>query len=274
MIKKIFAALLIICITVLCCVSCKPTAKVDQDGNNDGIKVEEAPEAEHFQMFVKDRFTGSYTDPDTNEVFVDSIIRRASFTAYHRINKPIKDKMNETLNSAYERNVDSYNELSFIYEDFKNSGADDEIAMFPWHIYTDYELIRNDGKVVTVKETVDYFAGSPGGSIISTYFYNFDARTGDLIPQLLYTEGNDAERDAADTLVYNKLVEKYGEDVISYDNVQSSFVESSIESWCFGENGLILYFNAYKIAPGVAGDFEIEISKDELPESALAYFLN
>jgi len=274
MLKRILAALLA-CGTIAACVSCgnNVNTPVDQDGNNDGVAVENAPEQTHFQMIVKDYPVG-LTDRDTGRVYSEGVVRKASFVAFDRINSPISKKMSATLKTAYDRNVAASDELlTILQEAFATEGFDPETAMFPWHVNTNYELIRNDGKVVTVKETIDYFAGGPHNATVSTYYYNFNALTGDLISQVLYAEGDDKARDAADDMIYNKLKDKYGEDVISYDYVEASFVESAIDSWYFTENGVNLYFNLYEIAPFAAGDFEIEITKDELPEFALAYFL-
>lgn len=270
--KNIFAAILaglVICSTVACT---KTANENDDTENNDEVEISQTSEKPQFQMLMKD-YPMTVTDKDNEElVYVTGTIRKASVVAQSREFSPITKNINNVLQAAYNRNKTSGDELlDVMSEAFGTDGFDASTAMFPWSIDTSYELVNNNGTIATVKETVDYFAGGPHHTV-STYYYNFDCTDGTHLTQILYTEGDDEQRNAADSLIYNKLKEKYGEDVISYDYIQSSFVEAAVDTWYFTENGINVYFNQYEIAPYAAGDFEIEITKDELPETALKYF--
>ena len=270
--KNIFAAILaglVICTAVACS---KTTTENNDDSHGNNTEVSQLSEKPQFQMLVKD-YPISVTDKNNEGlVYVSGTVRKASVVAQSREFSDITKNINSVLLSAYNRNKTSGDEiLDIVSEAFTTEGFDVSTAMFPWSIDTNYELVNNNGTVVTVKETVDYFAGGPHHTV-STYYYNFDCADGKHLAQILYTEGDDAQRDAADELIYNKLKEKYGEDVINYDYIQSSFVEAAVDTWYFTENGINVYFNQYEIAPYAAGDFEIEITKAELPEAALKYF--
>ncbi len=270
--KSIFAAILaglVICTAVACN---KTQENNDVNEGKDNAETSQSVEKPQFQMLVKD-YPISVTDKNNEElVYVDGTVRKASVVAQSREFSDVTKSINKVLLEAYNRNKTSGDEiLDIVSEAFATEGFDVDAAMFPWSIDTNYELVNNNGTIATVKETIDYYAGGPHHTV-STYYYNFDCADGNHLAQIMYTEGDDAQRDAADSLIYNKLKEKYGEDVINYDYIQSSFVEAAVDTWYFTENGINIYFNQYEIAPYAAGDFEIEITKDELPETALKYF--
>ena len=153
---------------------------------------------------------------------------------------------------------------------FSDPEADFEKLAFPWVLETSYELIKNDGKAISLAENVHYFAGGTQPSD-TTFVYNFDPETGKQISQVYY-DGGDEERDAADDKLYNMLKDKYGEDVITYDYIPSSFTETLTDCWYFTDNGIKINVNAGIIAPYAAGNFELELSKEELAPSAQKYF--
>ena len=131
--------------------------------------------------------------------------------------------------------------------------------------------MRNDGKAISVLETIEMsYAGEVDNSICTSY--NFDPATGDLIKQVFYSADDKESFDSADDSMYKKLIAKYGEETISYENVSSSFVELAEECWYFTENGIQIIFNPGSIAPASAGVLDLEYTAEELPELAQKYF--
>lgn len=275
--KKIITILLTAGLILASFAACSDDKKNTGDnGDNknsvEGDSLENAPEKSHFTMMEKE-YPVSFKSGDGEQVYVTGMIRKASIVAHDRTNSPISKAVNARLETAYERNNSSANALmDAVVDAFKDESFNAEEAKFPWTINTEYELIRNDGLVLTFKEKVDYFAG--GEPVSNVYYYNFNTKTAELVEQIMYTPGDDKDRDEVDSVIYKKLCDKYGEDVISYDNVSSSFAESAVDCWYFTENGIKIDFNAGTIAPVEAGTFEVQLGKDELSSQAAQYFLD
>ena len=89
---------------------------------------------------------------------------------------------------------------------------------------------------------------------------------------MFYIAGDKASFDEADDVMYKKLVSKYGEEAISYNNVASSFVEIAEQCWYFTEDGVKVMFNVGTVADPEVGTLELEYTKEELPELAQKYF--
>lgn len=228
------------------------------------------PDASHYHLITRET-PYSVQSKDETVTYIQSKVAEASFVALERVNSPCAKEMNKVLEHAMNRNNSVNDELMDTLNNvFMDSDADFEKLGFPWGVETSYELIKNDGKAISLLEHVRYYAGGAQPSD-STFVYNFDPETGKQIVQVYYDGGNE-ERDAADDLVYNLLKEKYGEENINYDYIQSSFVESLVDCWHFTENGIKINVNPGIIAPFAAGTFELELSKDQLAPSAQKYF--
>ena len=113
-------------------------------------------------------------------------------------------------------------------------------------------------------------AGTSVGTI--RFSYNFDPITGDQVRNIFYVPGDKESFDTADDVIYKKLLAKYGEDVVDYDNVTASFIDECLDCWRFTESGVVVTFNKGSIAAPEAGVLEVEYSKEELPEFAQKYF--
>jgi len=280
--KKIILTLLILITVAVALAACTPVIN-DTPGTSSGANITDEKDPDEvfadtdkeFYSLVTREMPYTVKSQDENTIYIANKITVPSFVANDRINSPIAKKMNTVLNKAYERNdlvsdgmLDALNKAE---QSLLESGGDISSMQLPWTLETSYSIVRNDGKALSVIENVYYYAGGihPQSNI---YTYNFDPKTGEQIKQVFFPEGDSKARDAIDKVVYNKLVEKYGSDEISYDYVTSSIVEQAVDSWYFTENGITVYFNAYDIAPFAAGTFEIELSKDELGEQAQRYF--
>lgn len=200
-------------------------------------------------------------------------IEDLSITQHERVDKQAAAKMKEVIIAQGEKRIlaayDSNNET--LLADMQNENFD--ASKLPHKIAVDYTCTRNDGRAISILETTNsYAAGELLNTITSSY--NFVPLTGERIRQPFYTSNSSEEFNAADNTMYEKLVSKYGEEVISYDNVTASFVDVAEECWYFTQDGkgVAVVFSAGRIAPEEAGILEIEYTKEELPEFAQKYF--
>ena len=237
-------------------------------------KILTEPEKAHFII----RDTPAKTTPTKTtstkdgEVLSILTIEDLSITQHERVDKNATDNMRSAIITQGQKRIyslyDSINNALFTEITAEGFNKD----TLPRKVSVDYSCTRNDGKAISITETISYFAAEePGYSILTTY--NFVPLTGERIPQLFYNPDDSDAYNAADNTMYEKLTSKYGE-IISYDNVSTSFVDVAANCWHFSEdgNGIKVFFTAGQIAPEQAGDFEIEYSKEELPEFAQKFF--
>lgn len=200
-------------------------------------------------------------------------IEELSITPHERADKDAAYNMKEIINVQGEKRLysiyDSNNEV--LLAEMTNENFD--ASSLPRKIAVDYTCVRNDGKAISVLETINSYAADQLQTTVTTA-YNFVPLTGERIMQVFYTPGNKEEYDAADNTMYEKLVSKYGAELISYNSVSSSFVDVAAECWFFAEDGegISVIFPAGRITPVEAGALELEYSKEELPEAAQKYF--
>lgn len=207
---------------------------------------------------------------DKQIIYISSSAEKVAFVAENRIDRPSAKKINDVLTQAYNRSKDRYNSIVDQLDAYL-SDKNNDTSTFPWETTTDYTCVRNDSKAISVVETVETrTAGVLSGT--TTFAYNFNPANGDFIGQVFYDSNDKASFDSADDLMYKKLVEKYGEDTINYENVASSFVEMSHPCWYFTDDGVHVIFNAGSIANAEAGVLELDYTKEELPEFAQKYF--
>lgn len=231
------------------------------------------PEKAHYTFMEHSQENPTVlTSTDKQTVYASTSVEKVSFVAENRADREAAKKINQVLTNAYERSLNIYDNLVDSLEAYLADGNED-MSVFPWEVNVDYTCIRNDGKAISVLEAIQ---SSDGGkeNATTTFSYNFDPVTGDQIYQVFYNAEDKESFDAADDTMYKKLVEKYGEELISYDNVSSSFVEVAHQFWYFTQDGVKVVFSAGSIAPAEVGEFELDYSKEELAEHALKYFNN
>ena len=233
--------------------------------------IENEPEKAHFTFVEHSQSSPNVvTSEDKEIVYILSSAEKVSFVAENRADRESSRKINDTLATAYDRARNIYNDLyADVYALANGENAD--LSSLPWETKVDYSCTRNDGRAISVTEVIETYTA---GSLIGTmrYAYNFDPITGDLIKNIFYIPGDKATFDAADNTLYEKLLAKYGAEVIDYENVTASFIDEIMDCWRFTENGVVITANAGTIASEEAGVLEVEYSKEELPEFAQKYF--
>ncbi len=267
--KKIITGVIIAALACAYLTGCEDKAKVNSTTDP---ATSNQPYVAHFTFVEHGQDTPSTLEStDKQLLYVSASAEKAAFVAENRIDRPTAKKINDVLTQAYERSKNLYNNMVDDFDAYISSESDPDMLVFPWESSADFNCLRNDSKAISVSETIE---SKSAGKVFSTtvYTYNFDPANGDHINQVFYVTDDKASFDAADNTMYTKLVDKYGKDVISYDNVASSFVEVASQCWYFTENGVHVAFNVGTIAAEDAGILELDYSKEELPEFAQKYF--
>lgn len=261
-------AALFVCTAATACTKA-PTAP-ERTGKTES-EIPSQPDIAHYHFVEREDKTPyvvkkEATDGEIFE-FIKNSCEKVSFVAHDRVDSTAASKMNSVFDAAYSYHESATTAMIKDLEDYLLSESVD-MSVFPWETKIDYTCVRNDGKAISVVENIDYRGG------ISVYAYNFDPLTGDHVTNIFYTTGDKESLDAMDNLVYNKLIEKYGEDsgiTYSMPNLVS-MIDCAMGSWYFTETGAKLIFNPGSIAPIENGSFELDLSKEELPETSLKYF--
>ena len=270
--KKTLTAIIAAGLACVCLASCKDNTtntKTPQDNTKPNQTIVIPNARFTFVEHGLDKPT-TLESTDKQTLYISATAEKAAFVAENRIHRDIAKNMNEVLSQAYERSKNLYNSMvDQLDASFSDNATD--VSPFPWESSSDFACIRNDSKAISVSETT---VSKAGGAVVNTsvFTYNFDPTTGNQINQVFYDAADKESFDKADNTMYEKLVEKYGKDVISYENVDSSFVDAAQPCWYFTENGVHIAFNVNTIASEEAGVLELDYSKEELPEFAQKYF--
>lgn len=271
--KKTITAIIAVCLTCASLAACKDSSNTTPL-DNPPINSQQPPiySEAHFTFVERGQSAPNTLESSDKQIlYISATAEKASFVAENRKDRPIAMKMNEVLTQAYERSKNIYGGMVDELDAYLSSEEANDAPDFPWESSADFTCLKNDSKSISVAQTVE---SKSAGSLLNTtfYTYNFDPASGEQINQLFYIVSDKESFDSADDIMYNKLLEKYGKEIISYDNVTSSFVELAAPCWYFTEEGIHITFNPGTIAPEDAGVLELDYSKEELPEFAQKYF--
>ncbi len=269
--KRVLAAI-VACGVLVGAVGCTDSKEGVRDLNGPHDNVLEMPEelpegasaGELFLIAIAEPKEGWTRYKEDGSVAISMAVRRATITAHDRANRESKRLISNVLETLYNTNIDFYDTLCTAYDGYIASA---ELSMVenPWSFETNYKVLRNDAKVVSIMQTavLDLGDGNPTTTLTT---YNFDASNGAQFSQIFFEEGNDEQRDAADKVIFDKLVAKYGAENINYDTVQNTFVEEAKDTWYFTKDGAVVFFNPGEAADVSLGSLEISLTRDELPE--------
>ncbi len=261
----------LICSALGGCNDSNSTNKVNIDRTPLMSTVTAQPEKAHFTFLEHSpEIPNTLSSEDKQTIYISSSAEKASFVAESRADREAAKKINATLTQAHERSMNIYDSLIDELEAHLSTENPD-MSIFPWETRVDFTCKRNDGRAISVIEEIESYSGKELSGT-TTFSYNFEPATGNRIKQVFYDESSKQDFDAADDTMYKKLIAKYGEETINYDNVSSSFVEVAHQCWYFTKDGVEIVFSPGSIAPVEAGTLELEYSKEELPELAQKYF--
>ncbi len=236
------------------------TGDKEQQNNNEDIP---APE---YNVRVTP-ITDTVTLKDTGDLIFTKTLEKIRVTALNEAYYSAAKNIASVMNNSYERNVLQADTLrNSILETF--SGED--MTGLPWALEAKYDTISSSGKLVSFVEHIYYNAGGAYPTYVD-FSYNFDAATGkQLLLEDFLPLDDDEKTPFYDNLLREKLDEKYP-DTVQDSFIQTNLIHVAVDTWMFTENGMKIWYNEQEIAPHAAGKLEIELTRDELPENALAY---
>ncbi len=266
MIKKLLSGLLaaVICVALVSCKNTENKPNDDDKGQiaNNSVEITKEP---LYKITTRD-LEDSVAVKDTQEVVFTKKVQTVRVTALDRTYSEVAKKIASVLSSAEKRANEQAAEIKNMSMELLAQGQTG--LSFPFCFETAYHEGRNDGAVVCVIEKAYYNSGGPH-PYHADFGYNFDARTGEHLNfEAVLPKDFDIE-----TLLFDKLNEKYPGMIDPQNFVMPELSKIADDSWVFTDDGMDVWFNVYDIAPYVGGTFEIEISKDELPEETLKYFV-
>ncbi len=272
--KKIVAA--IICAGMLVAfTSCRNTDTQPLDNNNvqqgqdiidEGNRNDEELPTPEYSMKIEPT-TDTITLKDTGNLIFTKTVERIRVTAQHSGYHDAAKNISSVMKASYERN-----ELQA--ESLKNglleSFTGENMTGLPWALEAKYDVESSGGKYVCFVEHVYYNAGGAYPTYMD-FSYNFDAVTGkQLFLEDFFPIDDDEKTPLYDAMLREKLDAKYP-DTVQDSFIQTNLINIAVDTWVFTENGMKIWYNEQEIAPHAAGKLEIELTREELPESALAY---
>ncbi|EMQ95790.1 hypothetical protein D778_01680 [Xanthomarina gelatinilytica] len=184
----------------------------------------------------------------------DDISKNINFSIHqHVINSlNIKDTEAPALKTI-EESIDAFNNE---YESFKSDFPETIIA---WEAQIDGEVMYQSADVISLSITTYMNTGGAHGHL-NVSFLNFNAQTGKMLKNEDLFE---------DYLAFTKIAKTYFDEEIA-DKKDLYFEPDNFtlpENIGFNEEGVILLYNTYEIAPYSSGMTEIQIPWEELQTS-------
>lgn len=188
--------------------------------------------------------------------------------SYPEVSMPDHPQAADKINAYYQNEIlaqDDQDAEEFIQNSVSDAESYD--LDFSYEYTQEINCMRADEAVISFSiMNTDYTGGAHGGEGITSE--NFDSQTGThlSLTDVMTEDPMSAERLAA--LVAEGLYEDQEVYSMLYDTAQiptnaKKLVEDG-KSWYFAEDGMVLYFSTYAIAPYAAGDIEITVPYEEL----------
>ncbi len=226
------------------------------------------PTEPQIDIRIKDGFENVKLDDGT--VLFDANLQTVKcYTLSNRKFSECSKAINEQLNTINGLRQESAQAMLDALYDYI-SANDVETATLPWTMTSLLSVARNDGLVVSIIENITEFAGVDG--VEATFGYNFDSLTAEKLS--LKGLCSDEEIDKIETAIRTKLEDKYGKETFDGYTLNSTYLSLADDSWYFTDNGIKIAYNTTEVAPAIAGNLDIEFSKDELPEKMAKYFFD
>lgn len=185
-----------------------------------------------------------------------------------KIITPGYDKLEESL-EAMNSNVLMGSIESWDYDRFDSyGGSDDMYTGTEWNDTFYYTVERNDSQVFSVSCTEDSYLGG-AHPFIETTTCNFETSSGRMLS--LYDVVLNYDEIYNDVIAYLTKLTEENEDVFLYDGweqmVYDRFYGGVDEfdgpNWYTKEDGIVIYFNGYEIAPWAAGEMDVTINMSD-----------
>lgn len=177
-----------------------------------------------------------------------------------RIQKMIAyDYLKLLSDSTKVKGVNQFKEVLTRLTESYDSAYVDYLSLFPgsngisWYLNADYEVLLNDGKVLTIQYRYeDYLGGAHG--MYGYHYQNIDLRKSRPLSL------NDI---VSNTKQFSELAEKLFKGRVGVDHLNGYWFEggkfSLPREFGLSENGIVLHYNVYEIASFADGDLVFEI---------------
>lgn len=164
-----------------------------------------------------------------------------------------------SMNEFKARLVDHTLRFDSSYTDFSSNFSD--ASYISWYVAIDYEVIRNDERILTLRyDYSDYMGGAHG--MYSFHYQNIDLKDAKILGLSDVFESIDGLYSVADSAFSAKYLAGDGADEPMFGFPNDKFVLP--REFGFGAKGLILHYNVYEIACYAQGDIVLEIPYSEL----------
>lgn len=173
----------------------------------------------------------------------------------------------DNINDYYSQLNDDFadfiqDQMTDISSDYLNTGNDPN---FPWNTYeieNTFEMVRGDEIVISVKESdYSYYGGPHPGTLYRAD--NFNTQTGELLTfDDIVTDPGDAHNFLTDYIL-DKMASPEYSGMFFDDYIDTVSGVDLNDRWYFSDEGFVVIFNEYDVAPYAAGHFEFTIPYDE-----------
>ncbi len=267
--KRIAVILSAMCVAVAVCGCSK---NLDRElGEDDGTRLppEEQNKVIDYEapsVVVKmDTNDNSILDAKTKEVLFSAQIGKLDIFASENGNIDVSRKINDTMRKAFDYNTKKANEYMSGY-----TATDGVLTL--WAYESSYEVLRNDGYVVSFAENI-YMNGGGSYPVIERFGYNFDAQTGELLTLETLLDGN--AEDNADMfkklgdLIYNNIAANYTSEKAdaAIEHIGELNTLERVASkgyWSLDDKGMTIVYSAGDVLPRAEGEIKVEIPAEEL----------
>jgi hypothetical protein len=183
----------------------------------------------------------------------------------NNINSEITQKVISSLHIGEQENIsatsieESINDFNKEFKFFKSDFPESTQA---WEAQIDSEVMFTSPEILCLALTSYINTGGAHG-ILNISFLNFEASTGHLIPNInLITNKN----------AFKQMALPYFKKAVADKDIFESELETFKlpENISYNEDGIVLLYNAYEIAPYATGILEFEIPYNEI-ENYLAF---
>lgn len=203
---------------------------------------------------------------------------RVSFV-FPSIVSDVPNRLTRNMLSDYLQMVEDSSSVSTM-NDFKNklvenslrfdsafvdyTGAFPDAAYIDWYLKINYEVLRNDSKVLTIRYLYsDYMGGAHG---IQNYHYqNYDVRKSKRIELTDVFENVKDFYAVAESAFNAKYLDGKEKSSVNFGFPNDKFILP--REFGFGDKGLLLHYNVYEIASYVQGDILLEIPYSSVKET-------
>ena len=213
---------------------------------------------------------GDCSNPDSlcYELNIQNIeVKGGPVEVRNSINNELNSYLITTLGGFLSDDAQSYQDLKqcveALVQDYKRISVDFEDFNQDWNISIDTELKNKDDEIISILSSVESYLGGAHGNHWND-FLNFDARNGKMITwkdlitdEIRFTKIAEADFRLERKLPTNADLEREG-----------YFFDEGVfklpENIGFSEQGVILIYNPYEVAPYSMGSIEFIIPWEEI----------